>query len=82
MLAARVGWVCYHHQAYDLATDLFLRSFDRNHGSAAFLSALEAAADRCRRLEEVISLYEAHAPDEKRLYGRRNRLRGKLREGE
>ena len=81
-LATKVGWACYHHQAYDLATDLFIVGFGRNRKGAAFLSALETAAERCHRLEELISLYEAHAPEEKRLYGRRNRLRGKLQEEE
>ncbi len=73
--AAALGWVCHQLQAYDLALGLFLRALPNHAGNPKFLSALERAADRCNRLDELIALYELHAPDAKHLYGRAISLR-------
>lgn len=73
-LPHRLGWSCYKAGCYELAYDLFLRELPDHTGDPKFLNAFEAAARRCRRLEEVIELYAAHAPEEPRLYGRLRRL--------
>lgn len=77
-LAGQLGWVCHQHQAYDLALDLFLRAFPDQRGNYKYLSALEAAATHCHRITELVTLYEAHAPEEKRLYGRIKGLKRRL----
>ena len=71
----RIGWNCYRLQAYDLALQMFKIAFPRNLGNAKFLSALERSAQRCGRMEDLSNLYEQHAPEEPRLYGRLRRLR-------
>jgi len=73
-LAARLGWVCHRLQAYDLGLDLFVRALPENTANPKFLSAIERAADLCNRLDELISIYEQHAPEAKRLYGRAKSL--------
>lgn len=71
----RLAWVCYRHQAHDLAFDLFVGTFREHRDDRKFLSAFEAAARRSGRLEEVIELYGEHAPEARHLYGRVRRLR-------
>ncbi len=73
-----VAWDCHHLQAYDLATPLFLEVFSEEKHNVKFLAALEKAADRCGKLEELIAHLEAHAPEDKRLYGRLNKLLRRL----
>lgn len=79
-LAARLGWVCHHRQAYDLALELFLIAFAENRRNFKFLAALETAASRCNRLPELIALYEKQAAEEKTLYGRIKTLRRRVEE--
>jgi len=74
-----VAWDCHHLQAYDLATTLFLEIFLQEKSNMKFLTALEKAADRCGRLEDLIAHYEAHAADDKRLYGRMKKLQHRMR---
>ncbi len=74
-LATSIGWTCYRFQAYDLAFQLFVDTLATNRGNAKFLAALELAATRSGRIAELISLYETHAPQERRLYGRLHHLR-------
>lgn len=78
-LPHRLGWSCYQAGCYGLAFDLFMREFADHAGDFKFLNAFEAAARRTGRLDDVIELYAAHAPEEPRLYGRLRRLgrRGK-----
>jgi len=73
-----VAWKCHHLQAFDLATTLFLEIFPQEKVNVKFLTALEKAADRCGRLELLIEQYQAHAADDKRLYGRARRLQQRL----
>ncbi len=67
---ASIAWECHRLQAYDVALRLFLRGLTAFHRDFKYLSALESAALRCRRVEEVITAYETFAADNKRLYGR------------
>ena len=71
----RIGWNCYRLQAYDLALQMFKIAFPRNLGNAKFLSAFERAAQRCGRVEDISCLYDQHASEEPRLYGRLRRLK-------
>ena len=77
---ASIAWECHHLQAYDLALRLFLRGLTAFHRDFKYLSALESAAIRCQRVEEVVIAYETFAADNKRLYGRGKALekRGKI----
>jgi tetratricopeptide (TPR) repeat protein len=77
-LSASLGWVCHQLQAYDLAMGLFLRALPEHWGNPKFLSALERAADRCDRLDELLVLYDRHAPEAKHLYGRAISLRRRI----
>ena len=77
-LAARLAWVCHKLQAYDVALELFLKAFPDNLGNFKYLSALESAAAHCGRVEELVRVYETHAPEAKNLYGRIKRLKGGL----
>ena len=69
-VATGIGWICYRLQAYDLALELFLVAFARNLGSVKYLAALESAAARTDNVAALIEVYHAHAPQEKKLYGR------------
>ena len=71
--AIRTAWFCYQLQAHDLAYELFVRVFEQNRRQPKFLSALEASASRCGRLEELIPIYEKWAVEDPRFFGR---LRG------
>ncbi len=81
-LAASLAWVCHKLQAYDLALDLFLKAYPVNRTNHKFQSALETAAQRCGRIGDVITLYEVHAPEDKRLFGRIKNLQRRLEAGE
>lgn len=76
--AASLAWVCHRLQAYDLAFELFLKALPAHLGNFKFLNALEAAAERCARLDTLIAEYEARAPEERRLYGRIKGLQKRL----
>ena len=73
--AASLGWICYRLQAYDLAMNLFIHGLAKRSNDVKFLSALEASARHCQRVEELIEQYESKAPDAKRLYGRKIQLK-------
>lgn len=73
-LAAATAWVCYRYQAYDLAFDLFTTAFPANVTNVKFLSAMEFAATRSGRIAEIIRLYTAHASEDRRLFGRAQKL--------
>jgi tetratricopeptide (TPR) repeat protein len=73
--AASSGWTCYRYQAFDLAMDLFVPAFAAQRGNVKFLSAIEFAAARSGRLPELIRLYETHAGDDRRLFGRLRNLK-------
>ena len=69
-VATGIGWICYRLQAYDLALELFLAAFADNRRSVKYLAALESAAARTDNVAALIEVYRAHAPQEKKLYGR------------
>jgi tetratricopeptide (TPR) repeat protein len=79
--ATTLGWVCYKRLAYDLAVALFARSLPRSAGDPKLISALEAAARRAGRVDDVVALYEQLAVDDRRFYGRARRLRGAAPQG-
>ncbi len=72
--AVRIGWACYKLQAWDLAFELFRAAFAENRRDGKFLSALEFAAARSANVATLLDLYRAHAPEEKRLFGRMKAL--------
>jgi tetratricopeptide (TPR) repeat protein len=74
-ISASVAWECHHLQAYDLALRLFLRGLSVYYRDFKYLSALEFAAIRCQRVDEVVTAYETHAADNNRLYGRTKALK-------
>lgn len=78
--AASLAWVCHRLQAYDLAFRLFLQGLPGHLRDFKYLSALESAAARCARIEELIPHYETYAPEEKRLYGRIQGLQRRLQQ--
>jgi tetratricopeptide (TPR) repeat protein len=80
-VVARAGWTCYRYQAYDLAWELFLASFDGSCANVKFLTAIEFAAIRCGRVAELIRLYESRALQNRRLYGRLHGLRRRASPG-
>ncbi|MBI2570297.1 MAG: hypothetical protein HYV63_25120 [Candidatus Schekmanbacteria bacterium] len=70
-----VAWACYKASQLDVACDLFLSVFAANAGNVKLQAALEAAARRCGRLDDVMRAYEVAAPAARPLYGRLTRLR-------
>jgi tetratricopeptide (TPR) repeat protein len=73
-----IAWTAYKRQAYDIALDLFLEQLPEQTHNPKFLSALEAAGHRMKRLERVIEAYERHAEAEPPLYGRLKKLRTRV----
>jgi tetratricopeptide (TPR) repeat protein len=77
--AVRSGWACRNLQAHDLAFNLLLHALpDAVKGDHSYFSILETEATLCRRLAELISHYERHAPQNRALYGRIKRLQQRL----
>lgn len=76
--AVRVAWVCYKARAYDLACTLFLAHLHENKSNIKYLTSLEAAADKCGRLQEVADAYKSFLPQSGQFYGR---LRSLTRRG-
>lgn len=77
-IKARVAWIAYRLQAYDLALDYFIDVFPTHGRNVKLSTAMEAAARRVHRVDRVIALYAAHAVEDRRLYGRIKRLSGSL----
>jgi tetratricopeptide (TPR) repeat protein len=69
-LALQVAWVSYKLLAYDVAMDLFLQAFPAVTRSGPFYSALEKAAEKTRRVGDLLAVYRAHAPADRSLHGR------------
>ena len=69
-VAVQVAWVCYRAQAYDVACDLFLQHLGVNKSNIKYLVALESAADKCKRLPDVIAAYKTYLPEARQFYGR------------
>jgi len=69
------AWIAYRAEELDLACRLFERTFGRNGENPKFLSAYERAAKAAGRVAELLELYGAHAPRNRRLYGRAKRIR-------
>ena len=73
-ISRRTAWVCYRGGVWDLACVLFLRSLEANSNDYKLLSALEAAARRCGRVQEVAAAYESLRDRFPHLHGRRRGL--------
>ena len=73
-LALKLGWSCYHAQAYDLAYDLFAVALPHNLRAFKLINCLTAAARKIDRLEDLKALLEQHAGSEPTLYGRLRKL--------
>ncbi len=76
--AIRVAWICYHAMAYDLARTLFLQQLSAKLADRRLLVALEAAAGRCNRIQEVLEAYGVLLPQGHHLYGRVRNLSRRL----
>lgn len=71
---ASIAWICHRLQAYDMALQLFIAALPERAHDYKYLSALESAALRCQRVEQLLTAYESLAPQNKRLYGRMKSL--------
>ena len=72
-----LAWICFRAQAYDCAFQLFTKSLGQNIKKHAFLTSMEAAAKKCNQVDTLIDIYETHANQEKKLYGRIKSLQSK-----
>jgi tetratricopeptide (TPR) repeat protein len=77
----QLAWICYHAQSYDLALELFLPPIKAHQSDYKILNALEAAAERCCRVEEVLKAYHDLAPSNHHFYGRIRALSKRARKG-
>ena len=73
--AVQIAWICYRNHAYDLACRLFLDHLRQNMYNFKYLAALEAAARKCNRLNDVVEAYGPLCQEARHLYGRRRLLR-------
>lgn len=74
-IALKTAWICYRLQAFDIAYSLFTAVLPQQLKNFKMLSALEASARRCGRVEDLRALYGQHAPQEPTLFGRLRSLR-------
>ncbi|HVS62294.1 MAG TPA: tetratricopeptide repeat protein [Thermoanaerobaculia bacterium] len=72
-----LGWTCYKLELFDLAFSLWLETIDSQLGNFKLLNSLEAAADRCSRLDELARRYEELAERDPSLWGRVRRVQGR-----
>jgi tetratricopeptide (TPR) repeat protein len=77
-VAQSVGWACHRLNAFDLSFELLLKNFLAHSGNFKYLGALESSAEKSGQMERLIELYERHADDDKRFYGRVKRLTRRL----
>jgi tetratricopeptide (TPR) repeat protein len=75
----RVAWICYQAKAFDLACTLFLAHLGANKTNYKYLRALESAADKCNRLQDVVAAYETYLPETTSFYGRWQSLSRRLK---
>lgn len=68
--SVQIAWICYRHQAYDLACTIFVAHLRANMFNFKYLAALEAAARKCNRLPQVLEAYRPLCPEARHLYGR------------
>ncbi len=73
-VGVRVAWVCYKAQAYDLACALFLAHLPANLENVKYLAALESAARKSSRVDQVLEAYRSHLSHARHLYGRTRSL--------
>ncbi|HET7506045.1 MAG TPA: tetratricopeptide repeat protein [Kofleriaceae bacterium] len=71
--ARSLAWSAYKLQAYDIAFELFAAAFAGCDDKQ--LAALEAAAKKSGRLEDLIALYEGAAAHRPSLHGRLRKLK-------
>jgi hypothetical protein len=72
--AIALAWVCYTARAYELACSLFLEHLPADLDNRKYLVALETAARRSSRIEQVLEAYQPHTVQAPHLYGRREAL--------
>ena len=77
-LGSGLAWLCYRAQAFDLACDLFLCFLEANLANFKYLNTLEAAANKCGRLGELIESYEKFVSVAPKLHGRIRTLKKRL----
>lgn len=77
----RVAWVCYQAKAYDLACFLFLQYLQLNLSNYKYLNALESAAGKSARLDQVLESYRELTNQAPHLHGR-IRIIGRRKERE
>lgn len=73
-MALKVGWSCYHAQAYDLAFDLWIIALPHNLKAFKFINSIQAAARKAGRVDTLKELFEQYGSKEPSLYGRLRRL--------
>ncbi len=73
-IALSLAWICYRYQAYGQAINLFTKLFTTQVGNPNFLAALECAARRCGRVNDIVRLYKSQRSSDLRLFGRIRRL--------
>src|SRR6266571_5042647 len=56
---SRMAWICYRAKAYDLACTLFLAHLRPNLSYYKYLNALESAAARCGRMDQLLVAYRS-----------------------
>jgi tetratricopeptide (TPR) repeat protein len=79
-LGMQLAWVCHHAQAFDLSCTLFLQFVEGNLSNFKYLVALESAAGKCNRVEEVVAAYRALASAHPKLHGRIKALSRRMRQ--
>jgi tetratricopeptide (TPR) repeat protein len=77
--ATKLGWAVYQRQAHDLAVDLFLVTLAERPYDYKLLGALENAAVRAGRIEDVVAKYRMRAEEDRRFYGRMRALERKAK---
>jgi tetratricopeptide (TPR) repeat protein len=77
----QLAWICYQAQSYDLALELFLPQVKFRQSDFKLLNALEAAAERCCRVGEVLEAYHDLAPANHHFYGRIRAFSKRARKG-
>jgi tetratricopeptide (TPR) repeat protein len=72
---SRMAWVCYRAKAYDLACTLFLAHLRHNLSYYKYLNALESAAVRSGRMDQLLAAYRSFTAEAPSLHGRLRRLK-------
>jgi DNA-binding SARP family transcriptional activator len=66
----QIAWTCYKALAFDLASELFLLVLPLHPHDFKMLAALESAAVRSLRVDQVIAAYRKLAEEDPHFFGR------------